>query len=194
MGGGKGGGGASVPREVEEAARVLQDIGRQQFELGLPFIEQGIDDARTILGGDIPASLQPAIRQALEEGRVAASDEFRAAEANAARSGITGTALQDSLAGTRAAGESAVAAIPDAFLNPVLQEATGQLFGQTQQGIASLGAAASAGANAAIPGFQSGGLLGGLGGAASGALTGAQFAGPFGAIGGALLGGAKGAK
>ena len=191
--GGKGGGGASIPREVEEAARVLQDIGRQQFELGLPFVEQGIEDAQAVLRGEVPASLRPAILQTLEEGRRSAGEQVQQVEEFAAQTGITGTALQEALSEATLLGEQTVAAIPSQFLNPVLQDVSGQLFGQTQAGLQSLGAAATAGASAAIPGRQAGGLLGGLGGAASGALAGSAF-GPVGAgIGGflGLLGGAK---
>lgn len=193
MGGGKGGGGASVPQEIEDAARVLQDIGRQQFELGLPFAQQGIADAQTILRGDVPASLRPAILQTLEQGRRSASDQVQQLEKTAAQTGLTGTALQEAIAGQTLAGEQTVAAIPSQFLNPVLQDVTGQLFGQTQAGLQSLGSAATAGASAAIPGRQAGGLLGALGGGASGALAGSAF-GPFGAAAGGILGLLGGAK
>ena len=201
-GGGKGGGGgATVPEEARRAAETLQNIGREQLDLGIPLLEQGGQDALNVLEGGIPESLRPAILNALEQGRSQASAGLVSAREAATRQGLTGTALQDALAGQRQAAETQVAGIPSAFLDPVLQGATGQVFGLPSAGLQSLGSAASAGANAAIPGRQSGGLAGGLGGAASGAATGAQIGSIFpgygtaiGAVIGGLGGAAKGAQ
>ena len=198
--GGKGGS-ASIPREVEEAARTLQGIGREQLDLSLPILERGGADALTILQGGTPASLRPAILSALESGRADASRGLTATRENLTRQGITGTALQEALAGAELGAAQGVAGIPSQFTQPVLQAGASQVLGLPAQGLQSLGSAASAGANAAIPGRQSGGALGGLGGAAGGAASGALLGSvvpgigtAVGAVGGGLLGGAKGAK
>lgn len=200
MGGGKGGGGASIPREVEQSAQQLLDIGEQQFDLGFPLLQAGAEQAGTVLGGGV-GTLEPAIRSQLEQARSAGSQSLTNLRENLTRQGLTGTALQEALANQAFATEAAIADVPNQFLRPTLEAVAGQSLGLVPQGLQGISAAGSAGASAAIPGRQSGGIAGALGGGASGALAGSQLAGLIpgigpigGAIGGGLLGLGKGGK
>lgn len=200
MGGGKGGGGTQIAPEVEEASRQLQNIGQQQFELGIPLTELGAEQAAELLAGG-QGSLRPTILQALETGRSQGSQAITNAREQATLQGLTGTALQEQLAQNRVGVESEVAGIPASFQLPILQAAAQQAFQLPQQGIANISSGLSGGATAAFANPASGGAIGALSGAAGGALTGAQIGSMVpgvgnaaGAIGGALLGGAKGGK
>ena len=193
--------GATIPAEIEEAAGIFQDIGRQQLDIGNPFLATGTADASTILAGGIPESLRPAVLTNLEAGRAAASEALTTNREQATLAGLTGSALEENLAGSRLAAEQQVGAIPSQFTLPVLQGGASQIFGLPEAGLQSLIGAATAGASGAIPGRQAGGAAGGLAGAAGGALAGAQLGSIFpgygtaiGAIAGGLLGGLGGAK
>lgn len=197
--GGKGGG-VEVPQEVEDASIQLGDIGREQFDLGLPLLQQGGEQASTVLGGGL-GSLRPSVLQGLETGRSQGSQALTDVRESATLGGITGTALQDQLANTRLDVESQVAQIPSQFQFPTLDAAAQQSFSLPQQGIQNIATSLSGGASGAFAQPTSGGAVGGLAGAAGGALTGAQIGSVFpgygtaiGAVVGGLAGGAKGAK
>ena len=66
---------ASLSPELLEAMGIFQDIGRQQLALGDPFLESGTADATTLLAGDIPESLRPAVLTSLEQGRCSHSQQ-----------------------------------------------------------------------------------------------------------------------
>lgn len=202
MGGGKGGGGAEIPQEVEDAARQLIDIGEQQFELGLPLFQEGGRQGLDILQGGAGA-LRPAILRGLEAGRASGSEALVDLRENLTRQGITGTELQTQLAEARQGIESQVSQIPSRFLFPTLEATASESLRLPQTGIQNISSGLSGGASAAIPQPGSGGVLGALSGAAgsaTGGLLAAQalsLSNPATAAlagGAALLGGAKGAK
>lgn len=190
--GGKGGG-ASIPQELEDSARQLLDIGREQFDLGLPILQQGAAQGLDILGGGVGA-FGPAIRSQLELARSNASAQNQQLREQLTTQGITGTALQEALAQNQLKTNATVADVPNQFLRPTLEAAAGQTLGLVPQSLQSIQSAASAGAAGAVPGRQSGGVAGALGGGASGALAGGLVAGPIGAAIGGLGGAAKGGK
>lgn len=202
MGGGKGGSAGEIPPEIQQASEVLQGIGEEQYQLGLPLIQQGANQALELLRTGNVAALEPAIKTATEQGRSTQSMALRDLMEQATRRGLTGTALQERMARGRVDAESAVADIPSQFTMPFLQQVAGPAFNLTGQGIQGIGQAGQLAGMAAGPaGPQSGGLVGGLGGAASGALGGSLLAsqvgwlgGPAGALGGAALGGLFGSK
>lgn len=190
--GGKGGG-AAIPKEVEEAAGKLKGVGEEQYDIGLPIIQEGAKQAEDVLAGGF-GNLRPSILRALETGRSQGSDVLTRTREDAALSGLTGTALQTQLARTRESVENDVAGIPSSFTYPVLESAATQAYQAPQQGLQNISSALSSGASSAFVNPSHGGALGGLSGAASGAATGMMVAGPYGALAGAVLGGAKGAK
>lgn len=200
--GGKGGG-AEIPQEVEDAARQLQEIGQQQFELGLPLLQEGGRQGVDILAGG-QGALRPAILRTLEEGRRSGSQALVNLRESLTRQGITGTELQRRLAEAQQDVESGVSQIPFQFTAPVLQGGATEAFGLPAQGISNISQAISGGAASAVARPQAGGLLGALSGATGGGAAGLlaqqalnfSFPGAGAVLGGAgaLLGGAKGAK
>lgn len=192
--GGKGGSGASIPQEIQDAAQGLLDIGEEQLAIGLPLIEKGGATAEEVLRTGSTPALSPAIRSSLESTRRRGTEEIEQLQESLTRRGISGTQFQEAVAPAREKLANETAAIPSSFTLPILEQATGGAFGQTENAISSLQAGATGGAAGAVPGRQSGGVTGALGGGLSGAAAGAQIGGPYGAIAGGVLGAAKGAK
>lgn len=194
--GGKGGGGASVPKEIEDAAREIIGIGEEQLAIGLPLIQAGGNVAEEVLRTGTSPALRPAILSSLEATRRRGSEEIQGLEEALTRRGVTGTQFQEAVAPARAALATQTAQIPSSFGIPIFEQATSGALGQTGNALASLQAGATGGAAGAVPGRQSGGITGALGGGLSGAATGALIPGlgPAGAIVGGLLGAGKGAK
>lgn len=192
MGGGKSKGG-EIPKEVEATAKILRDIGVEQFDLGFPLIQTGASQAQELLKTGNVKALEPAIRQTVEGARSNESTGMQQLMEQLTQQGVTGTALQQALASGRMGAEQRVAQIPSQFTQPFLQQVGGPAFNLTEQGLASIGQAGQLGGMAAGPVRQSGGAGGALGGAASGAMAGAAL-GPWGMAAGAVLGGVMGSK
>ena len=183
-----------MPQEIQDAAQGLINIGEEQLGIGLPLLQEGGTIASDVLRTGTSPTLRPAIRASLEATRRRGSDEIQALEESLARRGVTGTQFQEAIAPAREGVARQVAAVPSSFTLPIFQAATGQALGQTEAGLQSLQAGASAGAAGAVPGRQAGGITGALGGGASGAATGAEIGGIPGAVVGGVLGAGKGAK
>jgi hypothetical protein len=192
MGGGKGGGG-EIPKEVQDTAKILRDIGVQNFDLGIPLTQQGGKFAEELLKTGNVGAMQPAIGQAVEGARSSQSQGMQDILKDATLQGLTGTALQDKLAQSRIGAESAVAGVAPSFFTPFLQQVGGPAFDLPEQGLNAIGQAGQIGGVAAGPARKSGGAGGALGGAASGAMMGAAL-GPMGMAAGAVLGGVMGSK
>jgi len=194
MGGGKTKGGG-IPAPIQEAAQGLLDIGNEQLGIGMPLLEAGGGIAQDVLRTGMSDAFRPAILSSVEATRRRGSEEIRGMESDLARSGVTGTQLQDALTPARVNLADQVGAIPSQIMAPIFQAGTQGAFGTVEQGLQSLQAGMHAAAAGNVPGRQTGGLGGALGGALSGAGTGTMTYGwPYGTIVGAVAGGAKGAK
>lgn len=187
MGGGKGGGGGEIPKEIQATAQTLRDIGVKQFDLGMPLIETGAGQAQELLKTGNVGALGPAIRSAVEGTRSAQSAGLRNTMESATQQGLTGTALQEALAGARIGAESTVAGVPAQFLTPFLSQMAGPAFGLPEQGLGAIGQAGQIGGISAGPGRSGGGAGSVLGSAAGAAATGLAVGGPVGAGVGALM-------
>lgn len=188
MGGGKGGGSPEIPREIEETSETLRDIGLEQFQTGLPITQLGAENLLQLLQTGSSPGLLPAISTATEAERSAQNIGLKQLEEQATLQGLTGTALQETLARGNLAAEQAAASVPGRFTLPILQNVGGNalnLTGQGLQGIGQAGNLAGVSAGPASAGFNAGGALVGAG---SGALAGASSFGLPGAIGGGVLG------
>lgn len=192
MGGGKSSGG-EIPPEIEGTAKILRDIGVEQFDLGLPLQKLGSQQGMDMLKTGQVGALMPAIRTGTEDMRATQSAQLQRGMENVTLQGLTGTALQEALAGQRMGAEQQVAAVPSQFSLPFLQSIGGPAMNLTEQGLGAIGQAGQIGGVSAGPARQSGGAAGALGGAASGAMMGAAL-GPVGMAAGAVLGGVMGSK
>ena len=193
MGGGKGGGGGEIPKEIQDTAKILRDMGVQQFDLGLPLIQQGAQQGQELLSTGKVGAMMPAVQSAVEGARSSQSQGMQNVFEQATQQGLTGTALQEALSKSRIGAESAVANVAPSFFAPFLQQIGGPAMGLTEQGLSGIGQAGQLGGVSAGPARQSGGAAGALGGAASGAMSGAAL-GPMGMAAGAVLGGVMGSK
>jgi hypothetical protein len=191
--GGKGGG-ATVPKELQNAAQSIIDIGEEQLGIGLPLLEAGGGIAEDVLKSGSSPTLRPAILSSLEATKRRGSEEIQSLEEGLTRRGVTGTQFQEAVAPERVKLANEVAQIPSSFTLPIFQQATQQALGQTELGLQSLQSGATAGASGSVPGRQSGGVGGALSGGVSGAATGFQIGGPWGALAGGVLGAGKGSK
>ena len=191
MGGKSGGGGkggdAEIPQEVIDAAIQMQDIGEEKYKLGLPLFETGSQQALDLFQTGSTDALKPAIASTVESTRSAQSQGMTDVRENATKAGLTGTSLQEALAGSRAGAESAVASVPSQFTLPFLNQAAGPAFNLMQEGMQGTQQAGALGAS--FLGTGQGGKSGGgmMAGAASGASAGMMF-GPYGALIGAGVG------
>lgn len=185
--------GASISPEVEDAAQRLLDIGEEKFELGFPLMELGATNATDILAGGT-GSFLPAIQNQLETSRSAQSAGLTSLREDLTRAGITGTEYENQMSSARLGAEQQVQGVPYEFLRPVLESTAQESFGLVPQGIQGIASAGSAGASAALPGYQAGGWLGALGGAAGGAVLGSMLAPGFGTLIGAGAGALLGSK
>lgn len=194
-GGGKGGGGGEIPEEIKQTAQKLRDIGVEQFDMGIPLLQTGGENALSMLRTGNVAALEPAIRTAVEQTRSMQSQGLTQLNEQIARQGLTGTAAQEALARGRLGAENAVAQIPSQFTLPFLQQMAGPAFAlpeQGMQGIAQAGQIGGVAAGPSAPGRSMGAALSGAGmGALQGAAMGSVVPG-LGTAAGAVIGGGLG--
>ena len=192
MGGGKGGGG-EIPKEIQDTAKILRDIGAQQFDLGLPLTQQGGKYAEELLKTGQVGAMMPAVQTAVESARSSQSQGMQDVLKDATLQGLTGTALQERLAQSRMGAESAVAGVAPSFFAPFLQQVGGPAFNLPGQGLSAIGQAGQIGGVSAGPqGPSAGKSIGSTLGSVVGGVAGTMIAPGVGTMLGAQLGGMAG--
>ena len=194
MGGGKGGGAGKIPKEIEDTAQILRDIGVEQFDLGFPLIETGAGQAQELLTTGNVKALEPAIRQTVEGARSNESMGMQQLMEQLTQQGVTGTALQQALASGRMGAEQRVANVAPQFTAPFLSKMGGAAFGLPEAGLQGIGQAGQIAGMAAGPARGGGGgkSVGQVLGSVAGAAAGSFIAPGVGTMLGAQLGGTLG--
>lgn len=192
-GGGKGGGGPKIPREILDVTQAGEQMGQQQFDLGMPFMQQGGRDAQMLLSGGIPTSMRPAMNLATEAARKQGGMGVTATREAAQRQGLTGTSLQEALAGATLKAEMGAAAAPGQFGMDALQQTIGAVGKSPEQGINAINQALSAAARGVQQGQPGqGGAKGSSIGSIIGGIAGTAIMPGVGTMLGSALGGAAG--
>lgn len=192
MGGGKGGG-AEIPKEIEGTAKILRDIGVEQFDLGLPLTQAGGKYGEELLKTGQVGAMMPAVQTAVEASRSSQSQGMQNTMEQATLQGLTGTALQERLAQSRMGAESTVAGVAPSFFAPFLQQVGGPAFNLPGQGLGAIGHAGQIGGVSAGPqGPSAGKSIGSTLGSVVGGVAGTFIAPGIGTALGAQLGGMAG--
>lgn len=197
-GGGKGGGGGvQIDPEMEDLIRRQADIAEEQYQLGLPLFQTGAQQGlETLQQGYTPAML-PAIKTSMEQTRSQGSQTLDNLRESATKMGLTGTALQEALAGGRSAVESQTGAVPANFTLPFLQQSIDPALSNVLQGIQGTGAAGQSASSISSPlgDPAAGAMSGAMSGAAMGSTIMPGWGTLIGAGAGAIMGGqSTGAK